>query len=217
VSASIVLQKKPRRTQQERREATISKLLDATIEALLAVGYARTTVKEICARAGLSHGALFRFFPSVLDLVLAAGEEVARRQIAEFERRFAQIEAGEDPITAALLLLRAACRSPTNAVFYELLLAARTDPKLRRALRASMRTYYDAIRRAALSVPGVEAIPAELIDSLVFTAVHLFDGETLARSVLSLPHVEESRIALLRFLVARDFPAAQSSSARRPR
>jgi AcrR family transcriptional regulator len=206
VSATELAPQKKRRTQRERREATIKRLLDATVESLLAVGYARTTVKEISSRAGLSHGALFRFFPSVLDLVLAAGEEVARRQIAEFERKFARMKDGSDPIATALGLLRSACRSPTNAVFYELLLASRTDATLRRALKAPMRTYYDAIRTAALSVPGVETIPVELLDTLIFTAVHLFDGETLARSVLPLPEVEDRRIELLRFLVAREFP-----------
>ena len=80
----------PRRTQQERRETTIKKLLQATIDSLREVGFVRTTVKEICKRAGVSHGALFRFFPSVLDLVLAASEEVGRRHIAEFHARFAR-------------------------------------------------------------------------------------------------------------------------------
>ena len=32
-------------------------LLDATIECLVSLGYARTTVQEICARAGVSRGA----------------------------------------------------------------------------------------------------------------------------------------------------------------
>src|SRR5262245_39193440 len=94
--------KPPRRTQRERREATIAALVDATIESLLDVGYAGTTVKEICTRAGLSHGALFRFFPSVLELVLAAGREVGRRQISSFEKSFARARKGPDPIGAAL-------------------------------------------------------------------------------------------------------------------
>jgi AcrR family transcriptional regulator len=191
----------PRRTQRERREATIAKLIDATIESLLEVGYSGTTVKEICTRAELSHGALFRFFPSVLDLVLAAGEETARRQIEEFERRFAKTKRRADPIASAMRLLREACRSPINAVFYELLVAARTDADLRRALQPAMRRYYEAIRAAALEVPGIDAIPEELLEVLLFTAIHMFDGETLARGVLPMPELEERRLELLIGLV----------------
>jgi AcrR family transcriptional regulator len=201
-----------RRTQRERRETTIKKLVDATIESLLSVGYARTTVKEVVSRAELSHGALFRFFPSMLDLVLAAGAEIAQRQIAEFERRFERARKGEEPIAAALKLLRAACRSPTNAVFYELLLAARTDAALRRALEPQMRRYYAAIHDAALTVPGMDVLDPELLDVLLFSTIHLFDGETLARSVLSLPELEERRLELLIALVR-----SRSRSRPRPR
>ena len=194
---SAAVAKKPRRTQRERREATITKLTDATLSALLDVGYARTTVKEICTRAGVSHGALFRFFPSVLDLVLAAAEAVAKRQIEEFEARFARTTDVRDPLAAAVGLLRETCRSTTNTVFYELLIAARTDPDLRRAMRPSMERYYEAIRRTARRVPGTEAFPPEVLDVLLFTAIHLFDGETLARIVIREPENEERRMALL--------------------
>lgn len=190
-----------RRTQQERREATIGKLVAAAIESILAVGYAATTVKEICRRARLSHGALFRFFPTLLDLTLAAAEEVGRRQIAEFERRFAAIDGGEDPLDAALGLLRDACRSPTNTVFYELLIAARTDAALRRALEPGIRRYFDAIRDAARLVPGVEALPQEALDALLFAAIHLFDGEALVRIVLPRPDAEEARMAMLKMAI----------------
>src|SRR4030081_3192822 len=48
---------KRHRTQAERSEHTRELLLDATIDCLVEVGYARTTVHEICLRAGLSRGA----------------------------------------------------------------------------------------------------------------------------------------------------------------
>jgi AcrR family transcriptional regulator len=197
VSAARAVAKKPRRTQRERRETTIKKLVDATLASLLEVGYARTTVKEICTRAGLSHGALFRFFPSVLDLVLAAAEAVAKRQIDEFEARFARAANVAAPLTTAIGLLRETCRSSTNTVFYELLIAARTDPDLRRAMRPSMERYYEAIRQTAHRVPGTEAFPPEMLEVLLFTAIHLFDGEALARIVIRDPEGEERRMALL--------------------
>lgn len=189
---------KKRRTQRERRESTMRRLVDATIDSLLAVGYTRTTVKEVCGRAGLSHGALFRFFPTVLDLVLAAGEEIAVRQIASFESRFAKaMRSASDPFAPALELLRETCRSETNMVFYELLVAARTDRALRRALEPAMRRYYERIRETARKVPGTSDLPPEMLEVLLFSAIHLFDGESLARVVWRKPELENQRMVLL--------------------
>lgn len=192
--------KKPapkRRAQSERRATTIATLLDATIESLLKVGYARTTVKEVCTRAALSHGALFRFFPTMLDLILAAAEEIARRQIEQFERHFATQKDGATPLYASLLLLRDACRSPTNAVFYELLVAARTDAELRRALKPNIDRYFSAIRESARRAAPLEQLPPEIFDTLLFSAIHLFDGESLVRKVYPQPAQEEQRMHLL--------------------
>jgi AcrR family transcriptional regulator len=191
-----------RRTQRERREATIKKLIEATIESLLTVGYRKTTVKEICTRSGISHGGLFRFFPSMLDLVLAAAEEVAARQIEQFERRFSRAVRAKDPVDSAVRLVRDACRSPIDIVFFELLVAARTDAKLRRALKAPMERYHAAIRQAALMVPGMAAMPAEVREVLLFTVIHIFEGESLTRAVLTRPHVEARRIELVVDLIS---------------
>jgi AcrR family transcriptional regulator len=187
----------PRRTQEERRALTIEKLIEATIASVQEVGYARTTVKEICGRAGLSHGALFRFFPRVVDLIVAAGEDIGRRQIAEFEARFEASREGGEPLAVALRLVRETCRSRTNAVFYELLVAARTDPELRAALKPWTARYFAAIRQGALKLPGADAFPPDLFEVLVFTVLQAFDGEALTRIVLPQPKAEERRLELL--------------------
>ncbi|WP_394839706.1 TetR/AcrR family transcriptional regulator [Pendulispora rubella] len=188
---------KVRRSQRERRESTMAKLVEATIDSLREVGYAATSVKEVCRRSGVSHGGLFRHFPSMLELILAAAEEVARRQIAEFERRFWQAPLEEPSLHAAMRMLRDACRTPINSVWYELLVAARTDVPLRTALEPTIRRYYQAIRTTASRLPGIDSIPAELFETLLFTLVHVFDGESLARVVLPHPELEERRMELL--------------------
>src|SRR5690606_38197790 len=138
---------------------------------------------------------LFRFFPSVVDLVVAAGEEVARRQIAEFERRFGGKK--QPTLADGLLLLREACRSDINTVLYELLIAARTDRELKKALRGPMKRYFQAIRDTAHRLPGAEAFPRETFELLLFTAIHVFDGEALASIVLPQKELEQPRLALL--------------------
>ena len=67
------------RTQQQRREDTIARLLDASIETIVEVGYARASAKVIAQRAEVSDGALFRYFPTMGDLMAATAQEAGRR------------------------------------------------------------------------------------------------------------------------------------------
>ena len=69
-----------RRTQQERRDETRGKLLDATIECLLASGYQATTTRRVAELAGVSAGAMTHHFPQRVDLVGAAVERLAEQR-----------------------------------------------------------------------------------------------------------------------------------------
>src|SRR5690349_24160598 len=60
------------RTQQQRREETRRALLDAAVESLIEVGFARTTTLEVQRRAEVSRGALLHHFPSRAELLVAA-------------------------------------------------------------------------------------------------------------------------------------------------
>ena len=67
------------RTQQQRREEMIARLLDASIATIIEVGYARASAKVIAQRAQVSDGALFRYFPTMGDLMAATAQEAGRR------------------------------------------------------------------------------------------------------------------------------------------
>ncbi|HLX38696.1 MAG TPA: helix-turn-helix domain-containing protein, partial [Candidatus Binataceae bacterium] len=58
--------------QDERREETRKRLLDAAVACLVERGYANTTTAEIAQRAGVSKGAQLYHFPKKDDLVVAA-------------------------------------------------------------------------------------------------------------------------------------------------
>ena len=55
------------------------KLLDATIQLMLARGYSATKVEEICRAAAVSKGSLYHFFPTKEDLALAALDQFLLR------------------------------------------------------------------------------------------------------------------------------------------
>jgi AcrR family transcriptional regulator len=78
---------RPQRTQVERRAETRAKLLDATIESILEVGYAQTTTRRVAELAGVSAGAQAHHFPRRVELVAAAAEQLVERRIEDGRRR----------------------------------------------------------------------------------------------------------------------------------
>ncbi len=189
-----------RRTQAERRSTTVAALVDATVALLGELGYARTTTAEIGRRAGVSQGGLFRHFESRLDLIVAAAEEVRSRQFAAFRAGLERL--GEITVQDCLLLLRAACRAPVNAAWYELLVAARTDPDLREALAPMAARYYREITELGRTLPIAEVIPEQELDTVLLGVVHLLDGEALVAVVAPQGAHEDRRIAQLVHVLA---------------
>ena len=158
------------RTQQQRREETRRALLDAAVQSLIDVGFARTTTLEVQRRADVSRGALLHHFPSKAELLVAAVDHLAEMRAREMKAFASQLppertertdraertdrEAAErgdpapggDPRTGAVLDLLWQCFSGTFfKVSMELRTAARTDPELRRVLTAAERSLRDRI------------------------------------------------------------------------
>jgi AcrR family transcriptional regulator len=119
-----------RRSNAERSAETRAKLLDATIESLVEVGWAGTSTTEVVRRAGVSRGAQVHHFPTKDDLVLAAVEHLLLRRVDEFATTFAELDAAERTHRAALELLWTRCFGSNFEAWLELAVAARTDPLL---------------------------------------------------------------------------------------
>lgn len=185
------------RTQQERREATVARLLDASIATIAEIGYARASAKTIARRAQVSDGALFRHFETMGDFMAATAREVLSRQLEQFGKQVAEIPAEVPALQAVLAVLRDLTANSTNAVIYELLIAARTDEKLRDALRAVLADYSAKICAAARALPGADAFAPELFPHLVALLTNTFDGAAIVREVLPQPEIEANRIPLL--------------------
>ncbi|HWF29412.1 MAG TPA: TetR/AcrR family transcriptional regulator [Mycobacterium sp.] len=194
------------RTQQQRREETVGRLLEACIASIIEVGYARASAAVITKRAGVSVGALFRHFETMGDFMAATASEVLRRQVESFIKQVAEIPADRPALEAALTILRDITSSPTNAVLYELMIAARTDEKLNAHLGEVLTQYAAKILDAARTLPGAESIPEETFPVLVALLTNVFDGAAIVRGVLPEPDLEERRIALLTALITEMLP-----------
>jgi len=191
------------RTQQLRRADTIARLLDASIETIVEMGYARASAAVIAKRAGLSVGALFRHFPTMGDFMAATGYEVLRRQLESFSKQVAQIPSGEPALPAVLSVLRDITASDTNAVLYELMVAARTDEKLRATLHVVLTEYSAKIFDAAGAVAPTDGLPGDARAVLTAILTNTFDGAAILRPVMTDPEFEERKLAMLADLLGR--------------
>ncbi|MFE3262347.1 TetR/AcrR family transcriptional regulator [Nocardia sp. NPDC059091] len=196
-----------RRTQAERTASTKAALVDATIETIAEIGYHRASAGEICARAGVSKGGLFRHFDSRLELVVEAAEEVGRRNLAGFRAL------GDAPVGDMLALTRSQSRAQINAVWFELLVAARTDAELREQLTPVASRLYAAIDELAVVPSSGAGVDPALLRLMGTSLVHMFNGEAVLREVLPRPELEDARLKaateLINALVAlrRDYPS----------
>ena len=189
-------------TQQQRREETLARLLEASIATIIEVGYARASAAVITKRAGVSVGALFRHFDTMGDFMAATAYEVLRRQLYSFTKRVAAIPSDRPAREAALTNLRDITSTPTNAVLYELMIAARTDEKLNATLQNVLEQYGTKICDAARALPGAESYPQESFPALVALLTNTFDGAALVGAVLPQPDIEQRRIQLLLSLLS---------------
>ena len=142
------------RTQQQRRDETRRALLDATVESLIKVGFARTTTLEVQRRADASRGALLHHFPSKTELLVAAVDHLAEMRAAELKVLAAGLPDGRSRTDAVLELLWQCFSGTFFQVAMELRTAARTDHELRPVLVAAERSLRDRIVAQARKLFG---------------------------------------------------------------
>lgn len=146
---------KGRRPQPERRAAMQERLLDATVECLVEVGWARTTLPEVVARADVARGAQVHHFPTKAALMAAVGEHLLQRHRREFADAFEALRPEDRTLEAAIDGLWGILCSPTWTAVIELGLASRTDP----AIAVSFEGFTDRVDETVLEIVG-EYFPA---------------------------------------------------------
>lgn len=107
-----------------------TRLLDATVECLVAHGYGGTSTHRVVELAGVTRGAQVHHFRSKEDLVVAAIEHLAEQRARDTIRELARVKATPDPVSAALDYIWESHQGPTFSATVELWVAARTDPVL---------------------------------------------------------------------------------------
>jgi AcrR family transcriptional regulator len=169
------------RTQAERSAATRVRLLDATIDCLVELGWSGTSTTEVVRRAGVSRGAQVHHYPTKEDLVVAAVEHLCGRRMAEYRATLGRLPASERTPAAAIDVLWSVWSGPTLEAWLELIVACRTRPALRARFVEFEHRFFDAaVALFEETLPEMTGDPEFARLALRFTFC-LLDGLAVAR------------------------------------
>jgi AcrR family transcriptional regulator len=195
----------PAKRVTKRRAQTRQRLLDAALEVFADEGFGRSTVEQVCDRAGYTRGAFYSNFSSLDELFLAMWEQRSDALLAALRAAVDELAADavaaaalEDPRGVAELLLSAvAVDDRWYRVTAEFTAHALRHPQL----RAVMAAREDAI--AAALMPLVQAMLLRIgrtvpdPDALGQALVAVNDGTTVQCLIEpDNPSVSERRIEL---------------------
>ena len=169
-----------RRTQEERSSATREKLLDATIECLIELGYNGTTTTEIVRRAGVSRGAQVHHYPTKAELVKNAVQHLARKREQEMRAEFAQLSA-KDGVSSAIDLLWSGYADPLFSAVLDLIVAARTDEELATVFGTLQLNVVSTIERFCREIFGAEVVRRKAFRDAIALTMNLMHGLALTR------------------------------------
>lgn len=171
------------RTQQQRRDDTRRALLDAAVESLIEVGFARTTTLEVQRRAEVSRGALLHHFPSKAELLVAAVDHLAEMRARELKQLASQLpeeRAGRARTDAVIGLIWQCFSGPFFQVTMELRTAARTDPELRPVLITAERALRDRILAQARALFGKDVAEHPGLERALDLTLQLMIGAAMS-------------------------------------
>ena len=167
--------------QAERTAAMRLRLMEATVDALVELGWAGTTTTEVSQRAGVSRGAQLHHFPSKQDLVVAAVEHLTERRRDDMHQAVEELPAA-DRTRAVLDILAAQFTSPVFFAALELWVAARTDAQLREAVAPLERRIGQETHAYAVSLLEVDETAGDN-RRLIQATLDLLRGLGLANSL----------------------------------
>ncbi len=197
---------------QARSVATRRRLLEGTVECLVELGLARTSTTEVCRRAGVSQGALFKHFPSKAALLGATVEHLFAGLFDTFRSAFDRIarQGGEtDRVSEALRILWGIFREPALQAAYELYMAARTDEALRRALDPVLARHRDSIHAEARKLFPEAAVHNPGFGGAIDGLVNSLQGAALGAMARPDPEAEAQHLHFLETVARRELGAAR--------
>lgn len=164
---------------ERRKEARPGELLDAALDLFVEKGFAATRAEEVAARAGVSKGTLFLYFPSKEDLFKAAVRENISGRFGEWNAEFDQFEGSTPDMVRYFmrmwwerigasrasgitkLIISEACNFPDIAAFYQREVVQPGQDLIRRILQRG-------VDRGEFQVPDMEYATFSVVAPMIF-------------------------------------------------
>ncbi len=163
-----------RRTQAQRRQATQAAVLAAALDVLIADGYANFSASRVAARAGVSRGALERYFPTKNDLLLAATQHAMDAAVAHAERLAAG--GGRRTVEQFLRDSEHFFFGPLYRAMLELAIAAASDADLAKPHRPIVARARKRLNRIWLESLSAAGFPRKRAERFILLTHYLLRG-----------------------------------------
>jgi len=152
-------------------------LVDAAIETLQEHGYAGASARAIAAKAGCNQALVFYHFGSVVDLLLAALDEVSVRRMEWYQAAAAGIGSLGDLVEVASTIFDEDLDRGYVTVLAEMISGSASSPGLGAAVAARLTPWTefarDAIQAGVAGSPIAALLP---VDDLAHVSVALYLG-----------------------------------------
>lgn len=186
--------------QARKSAATRDQIISAAIRCIVESSYSKTTTMKIAEKAGLSRGATLHHFPSKMDIIRAAVDYLHEKRLQAFRRSIRELPEDADRVKLAVQSYWEHVNHPIYVAFFELSVAARTDPELRDILRPAQRAFDNEWYSTARDLfPEWQSDP-EAFDLALNLTQQLMEGMAIS----FLTHArEDNKQHLLDFLEAK--------------
>jgi AcrR family transcriptional regulator len=185
-------------TQAERRESTRAAFIQAAADSLQKNGLSGFTTSDVVRRAGMSNGALFRYFATRTELLSATVQFVFAQLREEYAERYVSLALTDVTPQSVLTLLWNVYDDPYLAAVYEVYGAARTDEVLRSAIEPMIREHLEIVHQWARDIVSLVAdAEDDVIREMVWVAALSMQGLALSRTVYVDPYGGEQLVATL--------------------
>ncbi|MGH9076285.1 MAG: TetR/AcrR family transcriptional regulator [Acidimicrobiales bacterium] len=148
-----------------RSDHTRRALVDAAVEVLRQEGFAAATARHIAARAGCNPGLVFYHFGSVVDLLLAALDQVSARRRERYQDLLNGVEGLGGLVELAARIFAEDLDTGDAAVLVEMIAGATSTPGLGERVKARVapwsRFAQDAVESQFGTSPLAGVVPPE--------------------------------------------------------
>ncbi len=130
----------------QRREQQTARILDAAKKCFVRSGFQGASMQEICNEAGMSPGALYRYFPSKESIIEAISEAQQQQDAEMLSAMLDNPSVIDGFVEASMAHIRKVHEHGTAALFTEVRAEAMRNEMVRTGCERSMHQVRDALR-----------------------------------------------------------------------